>query len=152
MSSCGENMQMMLDMDDDDYKKYVVWVWEKYKLLGKDMLSEEANEKIQKTIDRYAPPTKEEFNRRISEKLSILYTELNKIKRGRMVSSIILIVIVVVLFIVIKNFEDGFGFVAVGSIILSSPLWIYAIGSIIKNTKAIKRVNLEITDLEFQKK
>lgn len=152
MSSCGENMQMMLDMDDDDYKKYVVWVWEKYKLLGKDMLSEEANEKIQKIIDRYAPPTKEEFNRRISEKLSILYTELNKVKRGRMVSSIILIVIVVVLFIVIKNFEDGFGFVAVGSIILLSPLWIYAIGSIIKSTKAIKRVNLEITDLEFQKK
>lgn len=44
------------------------------------MLSEEANEKIQKIIDRYAPPTKEGINRRISEKISILYTELNKVK------------------------------------------------------------------------
>lgn len=68
-----------------------------------------------------------------------------------MVSSIILIVIVVVLFIVIKNFEDGFGFVAAGSIILSSPLWIYAIGSIIKSTKAIKPLNTEISTLESQK-
>lgn len=152
MSSCGENMQVILDMQDNDYKQYVAWVWEKYRSIGKNVLSEEEKERIQKTIDKYAPPTKKEFNRRITDKLDGLYTKLGKEKRGRIVSGIILIAILAVLLKLITIFADGGGFVIVALILCTSPVWIYAIGSIIKSNKAIEQLNDEISTLESQKK
>lgn len=148
MQVCGSYIEKYFDMKDADYRKYAAWSWKSYITLGDKLLTEADKDRYIKKIDELAPPSNEEIKKRVVEKNA----GINKAKKTRKIACVSLIAIWVVAFIVSWIVSDGEIFdgdfwVLLAVLALVSPLWIIAIAKMVKSGKVIKKLNIEISEL-----